>query len=64
MIFVCTNKRREGLGVRHVLSFNKVLLYKWSWCFAPRRDAFWWKVKRKGVLLEGGREPGIGLMED
>ena len=41
---VCTDKRKEGLGLKIFFKMNKALLCKWSWRFANERNPLWRKV--------------------
>lgn len=41
---VCSDKRKSGLGVRNLASFNRALLCKWSWHYVEERGALWCKV--------------------
>ena len=41
---VCTDKRKEGLGIKSLSKMNKALLCKWSWRFANDRNLLWKKV--------------------
>ncbi|KAJ9675647.1 hypothetical protein PVL29_024530 [Vitis rotundifolia] len=36
---VCLSKKKRGLGVKCLSSFNKALLAKWNWRFANEREA-------------------------
>ena len=37
----CQDKKRGGLGIKKLSTFNKALLCKWSWRFMHEKDAFW-----------------------
>ena len=43
---VCLSKKKGGLGVKCLSTFNKALLCKWNWCFANEREALWNPVIR------------------
>ena len=66
---VCLYKRKGGLGVKSLRTFNRALLSKWSWRFANERKALWNQVIRRKYGEERGgwssceaREAyGIGL---
>ena len=38
---VSSNKRKGGLGVRHLSTLNRALLCKWNWRFANEMETFW-----------------------
>ena len=38
---VCSDKRKDGLGVRNSALLNKALLCKWNWHFTVEREALW-----------------------
>ena len=41
---VCSDKSKEGIGIKSFSKMNKALLCKWSWRFANDRNALWRKV--------------------
>ena len=52
---VCSDRRMGGLGVRRLHLLNKVVLCKWIWRFASKREAFWRQIiSGKYGDLEGG----------
>ena len=51
MICLC---KGGGLGIKNLAIFNKVLLCKWSWHFASKREAFWNQVVRGKYEEEQG----------
>ena len=52
---VYLDKRKGGLGVRCLSTFNRVLLCEWTWCFATERETLWKQViSRKFGEEEGG----------
>ncbi|RVW75414.1 putative ribonuclease H protein [Vitis vinifera] len=56
---VCMDKRKGGLGVRHLSVLNRALLCKWNWRFANERENF------GGMSLVGssGRKKGVGVLK-
>ena len=64
---ICSNRRKGGLGVRHLHSLNKAILCKWNWCYVSKRKAFWRQIicskygdmERVGALRK--REATIAL---
>ena len=44
---VCLDKRKGGLGVKSLGTFNRALFGKWSWRFANERKALWNQVIRR-----------------
>ena len=56
---VCTDKKKDGLGVRNLSKLNKALLGKWNWRFANERDSLWRTVisrklgEAQGVVFTG-----------
>ena len=65
---VCLDKRKGGLGVKSLGTFNRALFGKWSWRFANERKALWNQVIRRKYEEERGwssceaREAyGVGL---
>ena len=55
---VCSDRRRRGLGVRHLHSLNKAFLCKWIWRFASEREAFW----RQSLVVNMGIWKGVGTL--
>ena len=51
---VCVDKRKGGLGVKSLRTFNKALLSKWAWHFANERKALWNQVIRRKYGEERG----------
>ena len=51
---ICKDKRRGGLGLRHLKVFNHTLLGKWLWRFPLERESFW----RKVIVGKFGEEKG------
>ena len=51
---VCSNKRKDGLGVRNLSILNGALLCKWSWHFAVERKSLWKLVISRKFGEEGG----------
>ena len=51
---VCVDKRKGGLGVKSLRTFNKALLSKWAWHFANERKALWNQVIRRKYKEERG----------
>ena len=51
---VCLDKRKGGLGVKSLGTFNRVLLGKWSWRFANERKVLWNQVIRRKYGEERG----------
>ena len=51
---VCSDKRKDGLGVRNLALLNKAFLYKWSWRFTVEREALW----RQVIRAKYGEEEG------
>ena len=43
---VCLSKKKGGLGVKCLSTFNKALLCKWNWRFANERGVLWNQVIR------------------
>ncbi|RVW70862.1 putative ribonuclease H protein [Vitis vinifera] len=48
------DKRKGGLGVKSLRTFNRALLSKWSWRFANERKALWNQVIRRKYGEERG----------
>ncbi|RVW54427.1 hypothetical protein CK203_068462 [Vitis vinifera] len=38
---ICSDKKKESLGVRHLALLNKTFPSKWIWRFAMENEAFW-----------------------
>ena len=59
-VFVCLDKRNDGLGVKSISILNKTFLCKWSWCFMNEKGCFlesrylWevWTRKKGGCILK------------
>ena len=51
---VCSDKRKDGLGVRNLSILNGALLCKWSWHFAVERKSLWKLVISRKFGEEGG----------
>ncbi|RVW35452.1 putative ribonuclease H protein [Vitis vinifera] len=55
----CLDKRKDGLGVRCLSTFNRALLCKWTWRFANERDTLW----RRVISRKFGEEEGGGILK-
>jgi len=55
---VCKRKEEDGLGIRDLELFNKVLLGKWRWRLLKGKDCLWGKVlvARYGDIGRYGEE--------
>ena len=51
---VCTPVEKGGLGVRNLISFNKVLLGKWLWLFGMEENHLWQSVIAAKYGVEWG----------
>ena len=64
---VCTEKKKEGLGLCRFSILNKALMRKWCWRFANERDSLWRKVIRSkfgedyGGWCSGDINGGFGV---
>ena len=41
---MCTDKRKDSIGIKSYSNMNKALLSKWSWRFANDRKSLWRRV--------------------
>ena len=51
---MCIDKRKGGLGVKSLGTFNRAFLGKWVWRFANERRALWNQVIRRKYKEERG----------
>jgi len=52
---ICSPMQFRGLGIQNLSKFNQILLGKWLWSFATKREAFWCLVvEAKNGCLNGG----------
>ena len=51
---VCLDKSKGMLGIKSLILLNKVLLCKWSYCFANEKGALWNDFIRAKYGEEGG----------
>ena len=49
---VYSDKRKGGLGVRCLSTFNRVLLCEWTWRFATERETLWKQVISRKFRVE------------
>ena len=50
---VCTNKNKDGLGLRKLALLNKALLGKWIWRYAGEKNILWRQVIKVKYGQEG-----------
>lgn len=46
-------KKKDGLGIKDLTILNKALLEKWSWRYAPKKEAQQAGLGFKGLELLG-----------